>query len=155
MANEKSFGQRFSEFRPSKTMWFWSSVALVVATMVIGFTWGGWVTGGTAQQLTKKAVGKARAQLIAGVCVQRFKADANFPRQLVALKKIDPWDRGDFIEKGKWTLIPGVKGSSDSAASICAQKLAKLDLPKVTAKKAAAGEGVAPSKTGAHNKATG
>ena len=53
MAGESKGG--WGDYRPSKATWFWSCVACVVATMVIGFTWGGWVTGGTADEQTAQA----------------------------------------------------------------------------------------------------
>ena len=43
-----SVGQRWSDARPTKTVTFWCCVASAVLTMIIGFGWGGWVTGGTA-----------------------------------------------------------------------------------------------------------
>ena len=49
----RSFGQRWSETRPTKTAVFWSWIAAVIVTMIIGFTWGGWVTGGTARDLSQ------------------------------------------------------------------------------------------------------
>jgi hypothetical protein len=51
MAQEKkvSFRQRWNEAQPTKAVLFWSVVAAVILTMIVGFNWGGWVTGGTAQ----------------------------------------------------------------------------------------------------------
>ena len=46
MANNQTVGRRWESYRPSKGIWFWSCVACVAATIVIGFGWGGWVTGG-------------------------------------------------------------------------------------------------------------
>ena len=48
MTDGQSLSQRFADYRPSKTVLFWSCAGCVAATMIIGFTWGGWVTGGTA-----------------------------------------------------------------------------------------------------------
>ena len=31
----------------------------VVATLIIGFNWGGWVTGGTAKEMTQKSASTA------------------------------------------------------------------------------------------------
>ena len=50
MTNKLSVGQRWTAYRPSKAVWFWSCVGCVVATLIVGFTWGGWVTGSTARQ---------------------------------------------------------------------------------------------------------
>ena len=49
--NEVSFRERWGEARPTKTIVFWSWIGSIVLTMIIGFAWGGWVTGGTAQKM--------------------------------------------------------------------------------------------------------
>ncbi|MBE7557029.1 MAG: hypothetical protein HS126_38815 [Anaerolineales bacterium] len=48
-----SFGQRWDEARASKKVVFWFSLAAVILTMIVGFNWGGWVTGGTAKAWLK------------------------------------------------------------------------------------------------------
>ena len=35
--------KNWENFRPTKAMWFWSCAGTAVVTMVVGFTWGGWV----------------------------------------------------------------------------------------------------------------
>ena len=47
--DKRSVGQRWSEAKPTKTVAFWCCVASAVLTMIVGFSWGGWVTGGTAR----------------------------------------------------------------------------------------------------------
>lgn len=48
-----SFGQRWAKARPTKTIVFCSWIAAVVLTMIVGFNWGGWVLGGTAQNMAR------------------------------------------------------------------------------------------------------
>ena len=36
--------KRFNEWQPTKTTLFWGCVGSVVVALVVGFTWGGWVT---------------------------------------------------------------------------------------------------------------
>src|SRR5579872_4521168 len=87
MAENPGIGKRWQDYRPSKSLWFWSCVACVVATMVVGFHWGGWVTGGTADDMAQSAGKKARAELAASLCVNRFESSADATTQLAALKK--------------------------------------------------------------------
>lgn len=54
-AQNTRFGQRLREARPAKTILFWSWVAAAVATMIVGFTWGGWVMGSTALDVKASA----------------------------------------------------------------------------------------------------
>ena len=59
---KRSVGQRWSEARPTKTVAFWSCVASVVLTMIVGFSWGGWVTGGTARTTAETMTGRRAAK---------------------------------------------------------------------------------------------
>ena len=65
MADIQGLKQRWEEFRPSKTMTFWSCVACIGLTILVGFAWGGWVTGGTSKEMAQDAAADARAQLAA------------------------------------------------------------------------------------------
>ena len=95
----KSIRQRWQAYRPSKASLFWSSLGCVAAVVILGFTWGGWVTGRTATEMADKAAKEARAELAATVCVQRFLDASDARAQLASLKKTNTWQRDDFIEK--------------------------------------------------------
>ena len=88
---------------------FWSLAACIVATVVVGFTWGGWITGGTATTMATDAATAARTQLAAAVCISRLQAGPDASAQLVALKKTDSYERGDLNQKDGWATMPGVK----------------------------------------------
>jgi len=69
LKKEASFGQRWSEARPTKTIVFWSWIAAMVLTMIVGFNWGGWVTGGTAQKMAEVTAKNAVVQRLVPFCV--------------------------------------------------------------------------------------
>ncbi len=123
MAENARLGQRWESYRPSKGIWFWSCVACMVATMVIGFGWGGWVTGGTATKMAADAADGARVQLAAADCISRFNGGPDATAQLAALKKADNYDRADLIKKDGWATMPGSKNPVEGAADACAQQL--------------------------------
>jgi hypothetical protein len=128
MAERTSLSERFQEFHPSKTMLFWSCAGCVVATMLVGFTWGGWVTGGSADEMVTDAAEQARAEIAAAVCVKEFMRQADAGIQLTALKEItSSWRREDFVEKGGWALIADQE--YDDAASLCADRLMEMEPP--------------------------
>lgn len=131
MESGQSLGQRWTAYRPSKVAWFWSCVACVVAAMILGFGWGGWVTGGTAARAAQEAATKARAELAATVCVDRFLRGADAGARLVSLKSTDSWKRDTFIEKGGWVTLGGTKEPVAGAADLCAERLMKADIPVV------------------------
>ena len=123
MSDKPSLGRRWEAYQPSKAIWFWSCAACIVATIVVGFVWGGWVTGGSATRMASNAADGARAQLVAASCVIRFKHGPDAATQLAALKKADSYEQGDLITKGGWVTMPGDKDPVAGAADICAQKL--------------------------------
>lgn len=128
---KQSLGQRWEAFRPTKGALFWSCAGCVVATMILGFTWGGWTTGGTATKMAADAALSSRNALATAVCVERFQAGGDAPAQLVALKALKAWDRRTFIEKGGWAAMPVGAGPTDGAVRMCADKIAEL--PTVSA----------------------
>jgi len=67
--------------------------------MIIGFSWGGWVTGGTAGQMATTSAQSASVLALTPLCVAKGEQQ---PEQLVALKKESNWSRGDFVTKAGW-----------------------------------------------------
>ncbi len=134
MSEKQGFGKSWAAYRPSKGLWFWSCIASIILTMLVGFSWGGWVTNGTAQKMSASAASTAEAQLAAAYCVTAFEKAPDAATQLAALKKTESWQRNDFINKGGWDKLPGEHNPVDGAANLCAQKLmsAKLTPAKAT-----------------------
>jgi hypothetical protein len=121
------FAQRLETYRPSKAVLGWCCVLSVIATMIVGFSWGGWTTSGTAAAMADKAAEGARASLAAEICTAQFNRNPDAATQLTALNKLENWDRGDFIRKGGWANLPGLKDPVSGSADLCAQQLvAKL-----------------------------
>ena len=121
--------QGWKEYRPSKAVWLWSCVASVVLTMIVGFTWGGWVTGGTARENAETAAETAAATLASKICAYRFLRAQDAGQQLAALKEASSWERDSFIEDGGWVTFAGMKEPVEGAADLCARTLASAELP--------------------------
>ena len=128
MASTPGLVQRFENYRPSKSALGWSCALCVVATMFVGFTWGGWVTGGTATDMANKAAEGASAKLAAAICAAQFNSDPEAAGHRAALVKLDTWMRSDFIKKGGWANLPGQKESVTGATELCARQLADAKL---------------------------
>jgi hypothetical protein len=70
---------------------------------------GGWVTGGKAENEATQRANAAIVAALAPVCVERFQRAADATVNLAALKKVESWSQGDFVEKGGWALAAGGK----------------------------------------------
>ncbi|WEX07535.1 hypothetical protein [Chelativorans sp. AA-79] len=122
-----SFMQSWEAYRPSKAVWLWSCVGTAVATMIVGFTVGGWTTGGTATEMAQQARSDARAELVASLCVNKFITSANAEQNLAKLKEASSWERDDFISEGGWSQFTGLKEQVEDANDLCADQLVAME----------------------------
>ena len=104
---------------------FWGAAGGAVAATIVGFVWGGWVTGGRADTDATQRANAAVVAALAPVCVERFQRAADVTANLASLKKIDSWSQGEFIEKGGWAMTPGSKpyDQVSAVAKACAVML--------------------------------
>jgi hypothetical protein len=127
-SSQAGFAQRFETYRPSKTALGWCCALSVVATIAVGFIWGGWVTGGTAASMANSAAEAANTKLAAEICTAQFNREPDAAVQLAAMSKLESWDRADFITKGGWVNLPGQKSPVSGAADLCARQLTDAKL---------------------------
>jgi len=94
-----------------------------VATMLVGFSFGGWVTGGTARKSAERDAKYATIAALAPICVDKFENNADAATNLSTLKKISLWQQASFIEKGGWAKMPGASEADMGVAQACAELL--------------------------------
>jgi hypothetical protein len=102
---------------------FWGAVCGAAAVALIGFNWGGWVTGATAEAQAKERATKAVVAALAPICVANFQRGNDASAQLADLKKAKSWEQGDFIAKGGWATMPGATSVNAAMASTCAEMI--------------------------------
>ena len=133
----QTLSQRFQQYRASKAVLFWACAGSVVVATIVGFSWGGWVTGGSAREMAEDSAAQARQELAAVVCVDRFMAAPDAGDQLTALQEIsDPYAQGKFVADGGWAIIVPASSPTDyktrtddsKAAGLCAAELAKREM---------------------------
>ena len=104
----------------------WGAAGGAVMLAVVGFMWGGWVTGGTAQQLAERATEKAVRDRLAPICVAQFNRDLEKDQKLKEMKKMETYNRGDYVKKQGWSTMPGEKDSHYAVSEKCADLLSKI-----------------------------
>jgi hypothetical protein len=78
----------------------WGAAGGAIAAMIIGFVWGGWVTGGTSEKAAGAAAKTAVVQAFVPVCVAKAEQQ---PDQLTALKKeSSSYSRSEMVFKAGW-----------------------------------------------------
>ena len=102
------------------------AAAGAVATLVVGFYWGGWVTGGTAKDMVQRSSTSAVVAALSPICVDKFQHSAEAATNMTELKKVSSYMQGTFIEKGGWATLPGSDAANSSVAQACANMLSNL-----------------------------
>lgn len=102
------------------------AAAGAVATMIIGFGWGGWVLGKTADTHATTLVNAALVQAYGPVCIERFKQQPNVEAKWAELTKVDSWRRDNYIEKSGFATPPGSTSPNSAVADACAEALSKI-----------------------------
>jgi hypothetical protein len=123
-----TLGARWSRAWPTKTHVFWCCVASVLATLVLGFTWGGWVTGSTVQRAAIVAAHDAVTTRLVPVCVAQFEQDPGRDAKLKKLRATDSWLQTDYVREQGWATMPGETGADARVAEACAKTLLSLSL---------------------------
>jgi hypothetical protein len=102
------------------------AAAGAIATLIVGFYWGGWVTGGTAKDMVQRSTTSAVISALSPICVDKFQHSAEALTNMVELKKVASYQQGSFIEKGGWATLPGGEGANSAVARACAEMLSTL-----------------------------
>ena len=110
--------------------WIQGAVAGAIVLAIVGFSWGGWVTGGTAAKNSASASHDAVVAALAPICVERFRAQPDAVVKADALIKSSSWERGNLVEKSGFATMPGAKSADADVARACAAILANPPMPK-------------------------
>jgi hypothetical protein len=102
------------------------AAAGAVITMIVGFNWGGWVTGGTARTMTQSSSTAAVVAALSPICVDKFKHSAEATNNMAELLKVSSYQQASFIEKGGWATTPGSDTSNYAVAQACATVLSNV-----------------------------
>jgi hypothetical protein len=94
------------------------AVAGAIATMFVGFYWGGWSLGSTADKMAKERSEQAVVAALAPVCVDKFRALPDAEAKQAVLLKVESWKRRDEFPKELVTL-PGESYPSTALVDAC------------------------------------
>ena len=93
-----------------------------VATIAVGFGWGGWTLGSTANRMAKDRSELAVVAALAPVCADKFRALPDADTKTIALSKVEAWKRAEEFPKDLITL-PGETYPSSALVYACSTLL--------------------------------
>jgi len=114
---------------PVKAPWIkpavWGAIIGTLATMIVGFSWMGWVLGSTAERMAAERVDAAVIIALTPSCVAAYMQQPNVTAKLVEFRKIESWKQRQLVEEGGWATPRGGKSPNSGLANACAEELAK------------------------------
>jgi hypothetical protein len=90
-----------------------------IALAIIGFNWGGWVTGSSAKDMSRKDVAVAVAAALTPYCIQNSAADPGGAVILAEIKAASTYNRKGIVEKAGWATPLGADKPSGDLAQAC------------------------------------
>jgi hypothetical protein len=92
---------------------------------VVGFSWGGWVTGGTAND---RAMAMSRDDVVTSmvpVCLDMARTDPTRADKFATIRAASTYHRRDALMAAGWATMPGTDAADRDIAQAC---LAALDV---------------------------
>ncbi|HTY77678.1 MAG TPA: hypothetical protein VMI34_07665 [Candidatus Bathyarchaeia archaeon] len=119
--------QRFTWIKPG----VWGVIIGSILTMIVGFSWGGWSTSTTSNQLAMTRADTAVTTALVPICVAQEKLDATKGKRLGELRAISSsYEQTDFVIKAGWATFPGAADPNRNVAEACAAALLKTAATK-------------------------
>ncbi|TNC63124.1 hypothetical protein [Rubellimicrobium roseum] len=94
-----------------------------VLTMVVGFSWGGWVTGGTAQSMAATEAKSAVVAALVPVCLQMSQNDPDRAEKLTSILEAPTYQRRTKLIEAGWATPPGSDAPNRDLAQACVSSL--------------------------------
>jgi len=102
------------------------AIAGGIVTMIVGFNYGGWYLGSSAETRAQKQSTAAVTAALVPVCVSQSQADPDGATKLKAFSAIkSSYEQRDFVMKAGWATMPTADAPNQDLASACADVLAK------------------------------
>jgi hypothetical protein len=94
------------------------AVVGAVATIVVGFNWGGWSLGSTADKMAREQSKLAVVAALAPACADKFRAQPDAAAKTIALSKVDAWNRTKDFPK-EFVTLPGETYPNSALVDAC------------------------------------
>ena len=119
----ETLGERWGKVQPTKTVLFWSCLAAIILTMMVGFTLGGWVRGSTAQKMAATTAQAAVVERLSTICVAQFNLDPAKAQKLTELQATSAYKRAQYVTTQGWATMPGDEKPASKVADACAKQI--------------------------------
>jgi hypothetical protein len=97
------------------------AAAGAVATMIVGFNWGGWTLSGNVDKIVKEKVEAASIVFLAEKCADKFNAQPDaLEKKLVLRATESDFEKGKLFPK-EWVALDGGYYPNNDLVSLCSK----------------------------------
>lgn len=99
--------------------------ALIGAVFVgiVGFSWGGWMTGGGANKMANAMAHDEVIAAMVPVCLDMARVDPDRAAQLATISAVSTYKRRDAVMATGWATMPGDEKPNRDLAQACVDGL--------------------------------
>ncbi len=90
-----------------------------IAVSILGFTWGGWITNGSAQTMAQDLAADEVTLAMVPVCLNISAADPERTEKLVVLKDLSGFRQRNAMMETGWATAPGSDAPDRDLADAC------------------------------------
>ena len=94
------------------------------ALAIIGFTWGGWVTSGTAEEMASDQARRAVITAFVPACLEQSTQDPKVVETLAEIKAAGYYQQSELLMGAGWATMPGSSDPDRNVAIACLAELA-------------------------------
>lgn len=123
----QSLGQRWKTTQPTKSQLIWACVASAILTMIVGFTWGGWVSGGNSLKAGVLVGQDAVIQRLTPICVAQFNENLDKVVKLGELKSASSYQQAQYVQDQGWATMPGEEKPDRKVSEACAKQIVAMN----------------------------
>lgn len=95
-----------------------------VVVSILGFTWGGWSTAGSADKRANSFASEQVTLAMVPVCLDLSQADAERIEKLATLQQTSSFQQRNAMMETGWATLPGTDVPSRDLADACLEELA-------------------------------
>lgn len=89
------------------------------ALAIVGFSWGGWMTGNAAAEMSNKRSMAATARALTPYCLQKSQDDPRLADVLAELEKANSFKRRGIVEESGWATPLDAEKPDRALAEAC------------------------------------
>jgi hypothetical protein len=99
------------------------AVAGAAALAVLGFGWGGWMTGSSAETMANARADEQVVLALEPVCMASYRRDPTRSDTLAELKSAPSYQRRQIVMDAGWATPPGGDSPNRDLAAACAEQI--------------------------------